>query len=207
LARTFAVDFAEIRLPLTDRDIAYLELPRPGASVHNSRSSTGAAVGSNEQGLYAPGQAEIPVTLRASVGGRPYEWAGLIVRTDGVIDSSTRVYHAVAQVEDPYGLRGNSNRPVLAIGSFVNATLEGITARNIFSVPITAVRNGHQVLVMDAEQRLRQRQVNILRSDAENAYIDRGLSAGDNVIVSPVPVPIEGMKVAPTDDAMAGGAQ
>jgi len=205
LARTFAVDFAEIRLPLTDSDIAYLELPRPGVEVQKLASPPSADL--NEQGLYATPQRKLPVKLQATVAGRVYEWEAHIVRTDGVIDSSTRVYHAVAQVEDPYGLRGNSNRPVLAIGSFVNATLEGITARNIFSVPITAVRNGNQVLVMDAEQRLRQRQVNILRSDAENAYIDRGLSAGDNVIVSPVPVPIEGMKVAPTDDAMAGGAQ
>src|SRR5690606_9712267 len=142
--------------------------------------------GSNEQGLYAPGQAEIPVTLRASVGGRPYEWAGLIVRTDGVIDSSTRVYHAVAQVEDPYGLRGNSNRPVLAIGSFVNATLQGITAGAIFRVPTRAVRNGTQGLIVGGEQRPRQRAVSILRSDAAHVYVDRGLSAGDNVIVSPV---------------------
>src|SRR5690606_3677538 len=203
LARTFAVDFAEIRLPLTDRDIAYLELPRPGASVHNSRSSTGAAVGSNEQGLYAPGQAEIPVTLRASVGGRPYEWAGLIVRTDGVIDSSTRVYHAVAQVEDPYGLRGNSNRPVLAIGSFVNATLQGITARDSSTVRPSAVRNGNQALIMHGGPRLRQREINILRSDAEQVYVDRGLRAGHNVIVARVPVPIEDMQVSPMDDVMA----
>ena len=204
LARTFAVDFAEVRLPLTDRDIAYLELPRPGANVQSSRAPTAATGASDEQGLYSSGGMNVPVTLRASVGGRPYEWPGQIVRTDGVIDTSTRVYHAVAQIKDPYGLRGNSNRPVLAIGSFVNATLQGITARDIFSVPVTAVRNGNQVLIMDSEQRLRQREVNILRSDAEHVYIDRGLSAGDHVIVSPVPVPIEGMRVAPMDDVMAG---
>ncbi|MGH8465667.1 MAG: efflux RND transporter periplasmic adaptor subunit [Pseudomonas sp.] len=201
LARTFAVDFAEIRLPLTDRDIAYLELPRPGIDLQNTLSTT-AAPADSEQGLYASAERDIPVTLRASVGGRSYEWPAHIVRTDGVIDSSTRVYHAVAQVADPYGLRRNSNRPVLAIGSFVNATLQGITARNIFSVPNTAVRNGNQVLVMDSDQRLRQREVNILRSDAEQVYIDHGLNAGDKVIVSPVPVPIEGMRVAAEDASL-----
>lgn len=201
LARTFAVDFAEIRLPLTDRDIAYLELPRPGIDLQNTLSTT-AAPADSEQGLYASAERDIPVTLRASVGGRSYGWPAHIVRTDGVIDSSTRVYHAVAQVADPYGLRRNSNRPVLAIGSFVNATLQGITARNIFSVPNTAVRNGNQVLVMDSDQRLRQREVNILRSDAEQVYIDHGLNAGDKVIVSPVPVPIEGMRVAAEDASL-----
>lgn len=204
MARTFAIDFAEIRLPLTDRDIAYLELPRPGvmASAPVNGQSVAAARDMNtnraEDGLYATSrQKGTPVTLKATVGGRPYEWEGRIVRTEGVIDPNTRVYYAVAQVEDPYGLHQSSNRAVLSIGSFVNATLRGITVRDVFTVPHRAVRNGDEIMIMDNEQRLRQRKVNILRTDTENVYIDGGLFEGEQVIVSPVPVPIEGMRVAP----------
>lgn len=204
IARTFAIDFAEIRLPLTDRDIAYLELPRPGAMA--AAPALGHATGAMrdmdptraEDGLYTTsGQKGTAVTLRATVGGRPYEWQGKIVRTDGVIDPTTRVYYAVAQVEDPYGLHQSSNRPVLSIGSFVNATLSGITVRDVFTVPHRAVRNGDEIMIMDNEQRLRQRKVNILRTDTENVYVDGGLFEGEQVIVSPVPVPIEGMRVTP----------
>ncbi len=204
MARTFAIDFAEIRLPLTDRDIAYLELPRPGvmtnASTNIQSASTTRDMNSDraEDGLYTTsGQKGTPVTLKATVGGRPYEWQGRIVRTDGVIDPDTRVYYAVAQVEDPYGLHQSSNRPVLSIGSFVNASLRGITVRDVFTVPHRAVRNGDEIMIMDDEQRLRQRKVNILRTDTENVYIDSGLLEGEQVIVSPVPVPIEGMRVTP----------
>lgn len=92
LMRTFAVDYAEVRLPLTDRDIAFVDLPQPGQmAANNGRDKT--------------------VTLSATVGGRPLQWNAHIVRTDGVVDSSTRVYHAVAQVADPYGLRQDSSRP------------------------------------------------------------------------------------------------
>lgn len=179
IAQTFAVDYAEIRLPLTDRDIAFLELPRPGANTWGESYSA------------------IPVVLKSTVGGRDFHWQGRIVRTDGVVDSSTRVYHAVAQVEDPYGLRQSSDLPALSIGSFVSATLEGIAVANVFKVPHSAVRNGNTVLVIDAEQRLRVRVVSVLRSDADSVYIDSGLGDGEQVIVSPVPIPIEGMRVAP----------
>ncbi len=183
LARTFAVDYAEVRLPLTDRDIAFLELPQPGmgsVAIENRKN----------------------VSLSTSIGGRPQQWNAQLVRTDGVIDSNTRVYYAVAQVRDPYGLRESTSRPALQIGSFVNATLEGITARNVFQVSHSAVRGGNQVMVMDEEGRLRVRPVNVLRTDMESVFINRGLTAGERVIVSPVPVPIEGMRVS-TEEGFA----
>ncbi|MDX1491746.1 MAG: efflux RND transporter periplasmic adaptor subunit [Pseudohongiellaceae bacterium] len=185
VARTFAVDYAEVRLPLTDRDLAYLNLPRPGLSLDEMDNS----------------QDEVTslVELSTDVGGKPYKWQGKIVRTDGVIDTSSRVHYAVAQVADPYGLRQSIKRPVLAIGSFVSAEIQGITARDVYTVPINAVRNGNELLVMDSESKLRQRTVSILRMGAEEVHIDGGLSDGEHIIVSPVPVPIEGMRVRSTN--------
>jgi RND family efflux transporter MFP subunit len=193
LARTFAVDFAEVRLPLTDRDIAFLNLPRPGILASNSASMTGNSWGNANR---SESNAGTPVVLRTTVGGQPLQWDARIVRTDGVIDSSTRVYYAVAQVRDPYGLRESSSKPALSIGSFVNATLQGITAHGVFTLPHSAVRSSNQVMIMDQEQRLRIRTVNVLRTDTENVYVDSGLNDGEQVIVSPVPVPIEGMRVS-----------
>lgn len=185
IARTFAIDFAEIRLPLTDRDLAFLDLPRPGFN------SSGNANGTSN--------VTTAVKLSTSVGGKQFEWDAQIVRTDGVIDINTRVYYAIAQVADPYGLRQASQLPPLAIGSFVSAQIHGITAHNIYTVPINAVRDNDQILVMDSEQKLRQRTVSVLRMDAENIYINGGLNDGDQIIVSPVPVPIEGMRVRSTN--------
>lgn len=187
IARTFAVDFAEIRLPLTDRDMSFLDLPRPGFDPSASTSENGAA------------NMATPVELTTNMGGKLYQWQAKIVRTDGVIDTNTRVYYAVAQVADPYGLRQSWERPALAIGSFVSAKIQGITAHNIYTIPISAVRNSNEVLVMDSEQKLRQRTVGVLRMDADFVYVNQGLRDGEHVIVSPVPVPIEGMRVRPTN--------
>lgn len=183
LARTFAVDFAEVRLPLSDRDIAFLDLPRPGEAPINNADSNAET-------------RSTPVTLNATVGGQRMHWEARIVRTDGVIDSNTRVYYAVAQVRDPYSLRQSSTKPALSIGSFVNAKIEGITAHNVVTLPHAAVRNSDQVMIMDSEKRLRVRTVNVLRTDTDYVYVNDGINNGDQVIVSPVPVPIEGMRVS-----------
>lgn len=196
LARTFAVDFAEVRLPLTDRDITFLNLPRPGVMPSTANAASKSAWGVDAQ---ANGTSGTPVTLSTTVGGKALQWEARIVRTDGVIDSATRVYYAVAQVRDPYGLRETNAKPALSIGSFVNATLQGITAHGVFTLPHSAVRNSDQVMIMDSEQRLRLRTVEVLRTDTNNVYVNGGLNDGDRVIVSPVPVPIAGMRVSTAD--------
>ncbi len=195
IALTFAVDFAEIRLPLTDGDLAYLELPRPGQSFSQAGTI-------REGGNVIAGNGPA-VTLEATVAGRRHKWQGKIVRSEGVIDSSTRVTYAVAQIPDPYGLYKTDFSTPLAIGSFVNATLEGTTSRGVVRLPHTAVRDSNVVMLMDGEQRLRQRNVEILRTDSEFTYIGSGLLPGDQVIVSPVPIPIEGMRVVPASSVLS----
>ena len=175
VASIFATDFAEVRLPLSDSDLAWLALPRPGQLAGAEAS---------------------PVVLHAVVAGRQQQWQGNIVRTEGVVDSSSRMHFAVARIADPYALHKPEKSP-LSAGTFVNAMLSGISVSQVFSLPHNALYNGNEVLVMDAEQRLRRRQVNVIRSDADWVYIDQGLSNNDQVIISPVQIALEGMRVNP----------
>jgi len=176
IASIFATDYAEIRLPLSDSDLAWLALPRPGQLAGAEAS---------------------PVVLHAVVAGRQQHWQGSIVRTEGVVDSNSRMHFAVARIEDPYALR-KPDKAVLSAGTFVNARLSGIRVSNIFSLPHKALYNGNEVLLMDAEQRLRRRQVNVVRADADWVYIDQGLSDNEQVIISPVQIALEGMRVNPS---------
>lgn len=176
IAEVFATDYAEIRLPLSDSDLRWLTLPAPGQ--------------------LAPADAT-RVTLYATTAGKQHQWQAEIVRTEGVVDSSSRMHYAVARVDDPYGLRGNSDLPPLPAGTFVNADIQGIRVTGVFDIPLEALRNGNQVLIMDQEQRLRQRQVSVIRSEADRVFVNEGLNDNDAVIVSPVAIPIEGMRVNP----------
>jgi RND family efflux transporter MFP subunit len=98
LGVTFAIDSAEIRLPLSDNDMAFLELP----------SAT------NRAGKPLPS-----VILRADNVGASGQWEAVIIRTEGVVDEASRVIYAVAQVIDPYGILGQSTQEELKVGTFI----------------------------------------------------------------------------------------
>ena len=109
LGVVFATDYAEIRLPLTDLDLAYIDLPDAAA-------------------ITASGDADGPaVTLSAIQKGKKVEWPAKIVRTEGVVDEKSRVTYAVARVKDPYQLHGDGI--AMPVGTFVSAVIQGSTAQ------------------------------------------------------------------------------
>jgi hypothetical protein len=185
IAQTFAVDMAEVRLPLSDRDLAFLNLPRPG------RQAPSQTAGSNSTNIPTE---KIAVTLDATVGGRPYQWQARIARTEGVVDTNSRMVYAIAQVLDPYGLNDSDPKPPLTIGTFVNARLEGISARGLYPVPHSVLRD-NVIMIMDDEQRLRHRQVTVIRRDSKFSWVSEGIDELDEIVITALDVPVEGMKL------------
>jgi RND family efflux transporter MFP subunit len=182
VANTFAIDFAELRLPLTDQDIAYLDLPR----FSDARA---------ENEVIGP-----DVSLTSVVGGKTYHWNAQIVRTEGVIDERTRVQFAVARIADPYGLSGIDDRPPLSMGSYVQARIVGRVAKNVIAIPRLSVRGMNQVLIMDSEHKLRKRTVNPLFTDADYIYVNEGVSEDEYAIVSAIEEPIDGVDLRRSQD-------
>lgn len=175
LGRIYSTDIAEIRLPLTDQQLRYLHLPfggRPNDPLP-----------------------ETPVRLRAEVGGQAAEWQGTLHRMEGAMDPDNRVWFAVVRVNDPYGLKLSERTTPLAVGLFVEAEIEGRTVDAVFQLPRSALRNENDVLIVDNEDRLRKRRVEVLRTDFSSVYISGGLEAGDRVCVSPVEAFIDGLLV------------
>jgi RND family efflux transporter MFP subunit len=177
----YAIDYAEIRLPLPDRDLAYLDLPL----LYRGQSAN---------------RKWPKVTLRADFAGRVHEWEGRVVRTEGEIDPQSRMVHAVAQVTNPYGRSKDPDRPPLAAGLFVEAEIEGVKAENVVVLPRSALRDNDRVLVVDDDNRLRFRDVDLLRVTREEIFVQGGLAAGERVCLSPLEAVTDGMKVR-TDGA------
>ena len=172
----YAIDYVEIRLPLPDSDLAYLDLPL----VYRGQRA-------NQKGPR--------VTLRANFAGEAHEWEGRIVRTEGEIDSMSRMVHAVAQVTNPYGRGSDPDRPPLAAGLFVEAEIEGNQVENVVLLPRSALRENNRVLVVDSEDRLRFRAIDLLRATREEIVVESGLEAGERVCLSPLEAVTDGMKV------------
>lgn len=186
LGIVYAIDSVEIRLPLPDAELAFLDLPL---------SYRG------ESGRGGP-----PVTLYADFAGQRFAWTGRIVRSEGVIDPTTRMVHVVAEVRDPYGRGPEPGRPPLAVGMYVRAEIEGIVAENVVVLPRSAVRDDGTVAIADADDRLRFREVTVLRTSRDEAVVQGGLSAGDRVILSALDAPVEGMPLRVTEVSRAAPA-
>ncbi len=188
VATVYAVDRAEIRLPLPDNELAYLNLPLAYRG------------GENRQGPQ--------VTLRSTFAGESHAWNGRIVRTESEIDPISRMVHVVAEVDDPYRPGPDPDRPPLAVGMYVDAQIEGRRFRQIAVVPRSGLRGRSQVMVVDGESRLRFRDVEILRMTAGSIYVRAGLANGERVVVSTLDSPTDGMQVQvtnPTPDLLAEG--
>jgi len=177
LGVTFDTAQAQVRLPLTNRDLAFVDLPKPGT-----------------EDLEGP-----LVRLIADIAGREVVYRARIVRTEGVIDESSRVTHVVALLADPYGF--DSGLTPLPVGSFVAAEIDGISAVDILRVPRYALRGSNQLMFRDEESRLRIRSVDIVRADSDWAYLAAGAEPGDEVILTALESPVNGMRVRTPDDA------
>lgn len=182
VAQIYAVDYAEIRLPLPDDDLAFIDLPL------DYRGD--------------PTRAEGPrVTLRAEFAGRSHQWEGRIVRTEGEIDATTRMVHVVARVKNPYGRVEGRDRPPLAAGLYVQAEIEGRTVEAVATLPRAALRGRRQVLVVDGDDRLRFRDVEVVRTSHDRIVVAGGLEEGERVCLSPLSTVTDGMRVRTGDSS------
>lgn len=186
MARIYSVDYAEIRLPVPDEDLAYLDLPLD----YRDRD---ADAGRGPE-----------VILSARFAGERHEWKGRVVRTEGEIDPKSRLVHVVARVRDPYGRGDDPSRPPLAVGMYVQAEILGRRVEQVAVVPRSALRGDDRLMVVDAEDRLRFRSVDIIRTTHDEAIIGGGLLDGDRVLVSPIATGTDGMRVRTTTDSDQG---
>ena len=170
LAEIFGTDYAEVRLPLTQADLRYIDLPTPGQS------------------------ANLPVSLTASLGGDLHTWWGTIVRSEGVFDETRRVLHVVAEIVDPYDTSASGRTPA-RVGTFVSAEIRGREGGALFVVPRSALHRGDTVWVVDEDLRIQPRPVNVVRTSERSAFIDGGIQDGDRYCLNPPDQPLPGMKV------------
>ncbi len=175
LAVTFAIDYAEVRLALPDRELPFLDLPDSFADEQNTGGT--------------------PVNFSANIGGVETTWQGTIVRTEGVFDSRSRVLYAVAQIEDPYNRTHNRWQTPLRIGTFVKASISGRHVENVILLPRTVLRSDSQIWSVSENNLLERNTVTLLRADEDYVYVATGLSDGQLICKTLVNNPMPGMRI------------
>ncbi|MCA0893151.1 efflux RND transporter periplasmic adaptor subunit [Microbulbifer agarilyticus] len=169
LARIHSVGIAEVRLPLTDHQLSLLELPL-GRAIENGPA----------------------VRLSANLAGQPREWRGQIVRTEAAIDPNSRFVYAVAQVPNPY----QGDAPLIN-GLFVEAHIAGKTYDDITLLPRQALHEGDHILVLNEENQLGFKDVQLLQAAGDQVWLRGDINAGDKVVISSLGYSREGMVLSP----------
>lgn len=184
LANLLSADDVEVRLPLALSQLGYLDIPL------GFRGELPEAL--------AP-----EVTLSGMFGGQIHHWRGQLVRTEAGIDASNNAVQAIVRVQQSASqnpLPGESSQVIpLPVGLYVEASIRGKTVDNLYALPREVIRSGNRVLIVDAENRLRFREVEILRLEDERVLITSGLRPGERICMSPIQAVVDGMLVQVAD--------
>jgi RND family efflux transporter MFP subunit len=181
LADIFAVDFAEVRLPVPD-DL----LPRLDLVLDEEFKTAGKGP---------------EVILSTHFAGKVHRWTGYVERVEGTIDTRTRSIILVVRVSDPYGRRAEGAGPPLLAGLYVQASVEGRFLEDAVVIPRASVRTGNTIFVLDARDQLDIRQIELLSTETEDVVVLSGLQEGERVVSSPLELPVEGMQLRVEDEA------
>jgi len=158
LAQIYATDRVEIHLPISNSQLALLELP-----------------------LFETSVVDYPaVTLSTRFGGERWQWEGKITRVEASIDRDSRVTFAIAEVRDPFG-GSESRRPPLTPGLFVEASISGKPITASVELPATALRGDNTVLWVNENSRLERLAVELLRREQDRVWV-RGVEAGLQIV-------------------------
>jgi RND family efflux transporter MFP subunit len=168
LGTLFSVEAAEISVPLEDIDLRWINVP----------------------GFTANDASESETRVIASIAGETVIREAKLMRTEGRLDARTRMVNVIVRVERPY-----DTMPPLAVGLFVRVEIEGKTLPEAIWLPRSSIRKGNTVYIVDGESKIRFRQIEIARYDRDEVLVRSGLEKGDLIVISPMKIVTEGMKV------------
>lgn len=125
---------------------------------------------------------------------------GFLEKQVGALDEQTRLARVLVRVPDPLSRdEKNRDKPQLMIGTFVETRLRGKEVENVVRLNRDYIRTNQTVWVME-DEKLSIKEVKILLTDAEYAYIKEGLNAGDKVVITNLSTVSEGITLR-TDES------
>ena len=209
IAAVYGTDVMEIPVPLENKQLAWFRLPHPNGNplppVGPAQTPT-VSEGLSQQTLPIhigisegpskrtpknnPNAASARVHLRFA--GKDHRWTGRVVRTQANIDPDSRMVYVIVEVDEPF--QDHNGLIALLPGMFVDVTITGKTLHNVIPVPTHAVHNTDEVWVIE-DQRLRVKKVRIARQDERFAYVAEGLDNHADVVLTPLDIVTDNMKV------------
>ncbi len=167
IARVYDTRIAEVRLPLTDRQLALVNLPLAGESASKMTEN------------HFP-----EVEISAKMGGERYQWEGVIKRTEASIDTRSRMYYAIVEIQNPFASEGHNTKPSLMVGLFVDAKIKGKQLENIIELPSSSVFRRNRVFTLDSENKISEVEVNVVKRNKHTSWVQGNIELGSRVVLN-----------------------
>lgn len=172
LGQIFSSETAEVRLPLSPRQLEFVKLPTRNQDP--------------------PVRVLLSDSHSSQASGRT--WEARIIRTEGALDENSRELFAIAQIDDPYGLKSGS--PGLRVGQPVRAAIDGVTLDDVYVFPRSALRGLDRVYLIDRDPlRIRREIIRPVWSTASVVVVKDDLQDGDWLATSRLPLVPNGAPV------------
>ena len=118
---------------------------------------------------------------------------GEVIRLLGQLEERGRMAQLLVSAKDPLCLQGDSSGPKLLIGSYVRVEIEGTQLSDVFRIRRGYLRDGNSVWIMNADNKLEIRQVEIIFRGKDEIYTSKGLQESEGLITTDISAPVEGM--------------
>lgn len=158
LAQIYALEALELRLPLSDAQLALL----PAQLL----TSSGGLVGSSSY-------------VSVNIGGRSWQFPADIKRSEAELDRRSRVATVIAEFPGSPDLE--NGRPALTPGMFARAEIVGRPVDGVIELTNAALSPDGHVLIVNQESRLERRDVAVINREGRSVWVS-GLAAGDLVV-------------------------
>ena len=125
---------------------------------------------------------------------------GQVVRLYGQIEAEGRMARLLVGVDDPFSLKpANRGEPKLLMGTFVQAEIEGRTLESVFSISRPHLRDDNTVWIMDANDQLEIRPVQIAFRGPEKVFVKAGIEKNERLVTTDIAAPVPGMPLRTTE--------
>lgn len=145
LGEIFSTSYAEVRLPLSSRQLSQLEL--------NERNLSG-----------------IPLKLTNALDmTEDTTWDAKIVRVEGELDETSRELYVIARIDDPFGI--DSGHAPLRINQPVKGHIRANILKEVYEIPRSALHGGDEVILV-VDNKIQRQKINVVWSTQDSVLTD-----------------------------------
>jgi RND family efflux transporter MFP subunit len=158
VAQVYAIEALELRLPISDAQLALLP--------ERLLTSSGGLVGSS-------------AAVTVNIGDKVWNFSAPIVRSEAEVDRRSRVANLIVEFSGSPALA--SGRPALTPGVFARAEILGRPVPQVIELSNTALSPDGHILVVNDQSILERKDVSVVNRDSDRVWVS-GVASGDVVV-------------------------